>query len=470
MTEPTNPTTHETMTRALADWVTTNRLPGLAVQVSHGDQVVFEYLHGRRGDTGQNDADTLFGVASVSKSLTATAVMLLHQRGQLNIEDPIAKWLPQLQFAGDAHNRITIEHLLRHTSGLPGLSMVDGARTRSILADPDRDRFLAAVPVSRQYEHVRTVDDLIAALSAANLSFLAEPGAVFNYSNEGYALLQGVIEAAAGQDYRGYVKANILGPLGIDRTAFTYDELSAFDKVADLYVPFKDTADAFSLSPAWWDVGDIYTNGSWKVTPGGLSTFARMLTRVARNESTEGAALTPDTLRAMTGQPTKLPDGSSYGLGMEIGTIAGRAWFGHTGSVKGVSSAYRCIPEEDLAVTVLINASGADPVGPAELLTRLWLGSPEDDSLASTPQSGAVDLGQYVGEYASSETNTLTVARTDQGLTAVTRTGAGPLVPAGQDLFKGANSTMYAFLRDDDGTITGVFAVMRVLRRVTNAR
>src|SRR4051794_1775149 len=136
MTEPTNPTTHETMTRALADWVTTNHLPGLAVQVSHGDQVVFEYMHGRRGDTGHNDADTLFGVASVSKSLTAVAVMLLHQQGQLDVEDPIAKWLPQLQFAGDAHNRITIEHLLRHTSGLPGLSIVDGARTRSIPAAP----------------------------------------------------------------------------------------------------------------------------------------------------------------------------------------------------------------------------------------------------------------------------------------------------------------------------------------------
>jgi CubicO group peptidase (beta-lactamase class C family) len=489
MTAPANLTLHETMNRSLAGWVSANQLPGLAVQVSQGTRVVYEYLHGRRGQAGRNDAGTLFGVASISKSLAAVAVMLLHQHGRLDIGDPVARWLPGLRLPGDAQHRITIEHLLRHTSGLPGLSVVDGARTRSILADPDHDRLLARAPVSRGYEHVRTVADLVAALSAADIGLLGEPGLVFNYSNEGYALLQGIIEAAAGVDYRGYVTASVLGPLGIDRTAFTRAELSAFDKVADLYAPFKDRAEAFSPSPAWWDVAEIYTNGSWKVTPDGLSAFARMLTRVARNEYTGPALLTPGTLRRMTGQPTTLPDGSAYGLGMETGTLAGRAWFGHGGSVKGVSSHYRCIPAEDLTITVLINASEADSTGPAELLTRILLDGPQDDFPASpsgADQHGAdqppadqppadqppaaADLDQYAGEYASSETNTLTVARTQHGIEAVTSTGAVPLEPAGQDLFQGANRRGYAFIRDDHGTITAVFTVMRVLKRITSTR
>src|SRR5699024_1471270 len=90
-------------------------------------------------------------------------------------------------------DEVTVRHLLSHTSGLPGLPFVHGARTPSILRDPDRAALADRALVAREWMWIRTVSDLISALSAAPLSMLGDPGTVFNYSNEGFALMQGVI-------------------------------------------------------------------------------------------------------------------------------------------------------------------------------------------------------------------------------------------------------------------------------------
>jgi CubicO group peptidase (beta-lactamase class C family) len=472
MGRSTGTSIHQGLDDALDDWVEEHGLPGLAVQVSDGDAVAYQYLHGWRSPGERNDADTLFGVASITKSLTAVAVLLLEQQGRLGIDHPIGAWLPALRLPGRAEERVLVRHLLSHTGGLPGLSVVHGARTRSILADPDHTRLRALPPISPEYEHVRTVDDVVQALSAAQPALLGEPGEVFNYSNEGFALLQGVIEAASGQDFRSLVEAQVLRPLGIERSAFTSGELARCDNVCALYAPFRDSAEAYSPSPAWWDVADIHTNGSWKTSSSGLSAFTRMLTHAAAGRPT--AVLSPESAARMTSVAARLPDGSAYGLGAETGRLGEQSWFGHGGSIKGVASHYRCFPDAGLTITVLINASDADSTGPTDLVSRHLLDLPADrptPTPACAAAAGSVSVSErpdsYAGEYASLEKHTLRVIAASAGLEIIGDSSPTPrpIHRSRAQTFTDSRGRTYTFLRNQQHEIDAVFTGKRVLPR-----
>jgi len=139
-----------------------------------------------------NLRETVYRIGSVTKPLTAAAIMTLVQRGQLCITDCIATYLPVLPQLG----RITVEHLLTHRSGVSNLVML-----------PDFPQF-SLLP--------HTVDELIATFAHLPLNF--EPGTKFEYTNSGYILLGKVIEAISGMNYADYVKQYLLLPAGMENT------------------------------------------------------------------------------------------------------------------------------------------------------------------------------------------------------------------------------------------------------------
>ncbi|WP_031467661.1 serine hydrolase domain-containing protein [Sciscionella sediminilitoris] len=428
-------------------------LPGIAVLASRGDTAVFEFAHGTRSasDTAPIDRDTIFGLASITKSVVATAILVLEQQGTLHTDDLVTRWLPELRLPDEHQDRLRIRHLLNHTSGFPGLPLINGARTASITADPDRDRLDPAPPIETEYAGIRTVTDLVTALGTIGYRPLAEPGARFNYSNEGYGLLHGIIEAASGTDFAGFVTGAVLTPLGITRAAFTVRELSGFTNVVGLHAPMRDTEQRYTASPHWWDVAEIYSNGSLKTSAAGLSAFAGMLSR-------PGAVLSAESVRKMTTADT-LPDGSRYGLGIEVGAYGDHSWFGHGGSVKGVASHFRCVPGADLTVAVLINATGADAARIADLVARRLLGL-EPEPVAPPVELPAEAARDYAGYYRSAEQQALTVAADGPAL----RLGANSrLHPAGPDLFVDEAGKKHAFLRAPDGAVDRVFSARRVL-------
>ncbi|NCC74557.1 MAG: class A beta-lactamase-related serine hydrolase, partial [Sphingobacteriia bacterium] len=136
---------------------------------------------------------TLFQLASVSKAFTAMSVLILYERGQINIYQPVQQYIPEFPFPD-----ITIRHLLQHTSGLPN--------------------YMFYVDNYWQKDQPLHYSDVLNLLKVHGKGLGFTPGRRFHYSNTGYAMLAMIVEKVSGIPYYRFVKENIFNPLGMDRS------------------------------------------------------------------------------------------------------------------------------------------------------------------------------------------------------------------------------------------------------------
>ncbi len=142
--------------------------------------------------------NSIFEIASCSKSFTAMAIMILNEKGKLNIDDTISKFLPELSF----YKGITIKHLLNHTGGLPDYFEI-------------MDKFF-------DKSKIATNNDIIKFFAEKQPKIIFEPNSKYEYSNTGYALLASIIEKASGEKYADFLQKNIFKPLKMKNT-FIYN-------------------------------------------------------------------------------------------------------------------------------------------------------------------------------------------------------------------------------------------------------
>src|SRR6185295_547434 len=141
-----------------------------------------------------NVVNTKFRLGSITKQFTAMAVMILAEQGKLAVDDPISK---HLENSPPAWEKVTIRHLLTHTSGIHSYTSIPQMMTRTV-----------RLPA--------TLDEVIATFKDKELDF--QPGEKFAYSNSGYILLGKIIERASGTDYETFLKKNIFQQLEMDNT------------------------------------------------------------------------------------------------------------------------------------------------------------------------------------------------------------------------------------------------------------
>src|SRR5260221_1550454 len=178
------------MDQIVQSYAANNHFMG-SVLVARDAQVLFSKGYGSANLEWNvpNSPGTKFRLGSVTKQFTASSILLLEERGQLNVNDPVKKYLPD---APPAWDKITIFHLLTHTSGIP-----------SFTSFPD---------YSKLEPFATTAAQLVARFRDKPLEF--QPGEKWNYSNSGYALLSYLIEKITGGSYEAFVQENIFTPLG----------------------------------------------------------------------------------------------------------------------------------------------------------------------------------------------------------------------------------------------------------------
>src|SRR5690625_2256568 len=209
------------------------RVPGAAAYLEHGGKVVLAEGFGFANVEEKREVtpDTVFGVASITKSFTTMAVLQLVENGHLREDQRAAEFFPAFERSG--LDEIRLRHLMTNSSGLPLLGFRRNALSRDIAADPARD--LLGLDMKNHLPPIDTVEELSEAIADHNPPLLAEPGSIFSYSNESFGLLTRVIEMAAGQNYVRYVTENILEPLNMSRSVFYREDLAAMDNVSNLY-------------------------------------------------------------------------------------------------------------------------------------------------------------------------------------------------------------------------------------------
>jgi CubicO group peptidase (beta-lactamase class C family) len=281
---------------------------------------------------------TVFDVASVSKQFTAACVLLLAERGRLRLDDDVRRYVPELprfDAGGDAPPaRITLDHLLHHTSGLP--SYID-----------------LLVRSGRRYEEVTGDDEALAALAGVRQT-LFRPGTAFRYSDTGYFLLSLVIKRVTGQSLRQFAADNLFTPLGMTDTRILDDPAQRVPGRAVAYT--RAPGGGFQPEQANWEqTGD----GGVNTTVLDLAKWdANFYSGAVGGKALVAAMTTPGTDAA--GRP--LP----YGGGLFLDRFHGLRRDRHPGSWRGWCAELMRLPEQHLAVITLCNLDDADPTALAE--------------------------------------------------------------------------------------------------------
>jgi len=294
------------MARAIA----VGEFPGGVVLVGRGGKVAFAKAYGRRSVVPSGEAmtrDTIFDMASLTKPMaTATSALILIERGDLRLSDPIARHLPE--FDSNGKRAITVEHLLRHRGGL-------------IPDNPIGD--YAGGPAE-------------AWKRLAAIGLVASPGEGFAYSDVGFLVLGRLVERVAGRPLDAFAREAIFGPLGMDDTGFKPpSEKSA--RVAPTERDGGAMLRGVVHDPRARALGGVAGHAGLFSTADDVAVYARMLLDGGRGRDGR-RILGPMTVRAMI-DAGETPEGQRRGLGWDVSTsysgprgdLFGPRSFGHTG-------------------------------------------------------------------------------------------------------------------------------------------
>ena len=277
-----------------------------------------------------------FRIGSITKMFTAAVIVKLAEEGVLTLDDPLARWLPDVAEQLPYGDQITLRHLLTHTSGL--FNVVEHeAYYADLFAEMTVDEEAGVVTLACVQRDPH--DTLARYVYGKDAQF--EPGAQWRYSNTNYTLLGMVIEAAAQMPLAEAYRTTIYEPLGMASTFLDCYE----DPLVDVVSGYTGTGDAMT------DVTGLHESIGWSA--GGLVSTAADLIAFARGLF--GGALfdDPESLAAMTTPAL----GSSYGLGVMLQDET----MGHAGGIAGFRSVLSYAPDVDTAVVMLYNNDGADP-------------------------------------------------------------------------------------------------------------
>ncbi len=281
----------------------------------------------RRGFGQAQSEDAIFLIASISKPMTSTAVMLLADRGELSLADPVQKFIPE--FKGDDRPKVTIEHLLTHTSGLPDQL-------------PNNNELRAAhAPLS----------EFVAGAVKVPLKF--EPGTKYSYQSMGILLAAEILERITKTPLRDFLRDEVYHPLGMNKTVMGLAPLKYEDTMpsqVEFAAPEGGAGDPSTKdwdwnSPYWRDLGSPW-GGAHSTSPD-IEKFLRSFL------NPEDHVLKPETVRSMISNHTPHLD-VARGLGFQLGTSfaegCSEQTYGHSGSTGTMSW---CDPVRGLSCVVL---------------------------------------------------------------------------------------------------------------------
>jgi len=328
--------------KAISSVMARQSIPALSVAIVEDNQVRF-----RRG-YGMADVEnfvpakdlTVFRIASVSKSLTAVAAMQLAEKGKLDLDAPVQKYVPSFPAKSFP---ITTRQLLAHLSGIRHYKRGEGERTN-------------------RYENLT---DALNIFKDDPLDF--EPGLQFGYSTFSYTLLGAVIEGASGMRFEDYLRENIYKPAGMQYT-----------QVDDLYAIIPNRAKGYAPRVFGKFDGTLRNaalmDSSYKIPGGGLVSTADDLARFAIAVQ-NGTLIKQATFEQMS-RSQKTSDGreTGYGYGWFIDKREGRQPDGsiwHGGVQPGFTSDFWILPKKRFALVILTNLEGGGRLGLGTLANQI---------------------------------------------------------------------------------------------------
>jgi len=403
-------------------------LPGAAVIIVKDDDVLLRKGYGMAQlELGVPiHPEMIFRIGSVTKQFTAVSILMLYEQGKLDLQDEITRFLPEYPTGG---RKITVEHLLTHTSGIKSYTGMT-----------------EWLPLWRKD---LTIEELIDVFK--NQPFDFEPGKKFLYNNSGYVLLGAIIEKITGMSYAEYLVENIFEPIGMDHSQYDSTEKVIPGRVAG-YSAGHDGP----VNTAYLSMTHPHAAGALISSVDDLALWNSALLA--------NKLLKPETLeKAFT--PFILNDGEStgYGYGWAMSDHEGLRFIEHGGGINGFTCGTVRVPSEKVYAAVLTNydAPKTDPSNLAYKLAAIACGHPIVEPMPIEVSEEVLDF--YLGVYEINDEEDRIVTR-DGSQLFMQRTGGmrQELFCCGEDTFFIKDSPdRFLFNRDDSDTVTSI----KVMRR-----
>lgn len=351
-------------------------IPGITVGIIYDQELIYAKGFGYSNLKKKTPAtpQSLYRIASISKTFTATAIMQLRDEGKLRLDDPVKKFIPGFKIKNpfpDARE-ITVFHLITHTSGLPRNAAFPYWTDRKF---PTMKQILEALPEQEM---------------------IYPPGTQYKYSNLGIALLGEIVASASGISYEKYVTDNILKPLGMNSSSVILAEKDKENLVTPYSHRFPDGSrrimpftDAKGITPA----ANITSNIE------DLAKFISFQFRKGRRKGNQ--ILNSHTLEDMQRiQWLNTSWTSGYGLGFRVWKQGDYTVVGHGGWVAGNRSQIAFIPKEKVGVVVLTNADDVSPAFFARKILELMTPVIKSATALETKTTNAdPSWDKYLGIY-----------------------------------------------------------------------
>ena len=345
------------------------KIPGVAVAVVRNGAAVKAQGYGKANV--EHDVavtpETIFQSGSVGKQFTAAAVMLLVEDGRLSLADPLTKFFAD---APSSWQRITVRHLLTHTSGLP-------------------DYTEGTIDYRRDYSE----EELLRFAYGLTLEF--EPGARWNYSNTGYVVLGIVIRKASGMFYGDVLRTRIFGPLGMQTARIITEEDIVPHRSAGYRLARGELKNQSWVAPKLNTTAD----GTLYLSLRDLIVWDAGIRarRILRSDSW-ARIFAPVTLNSGNTYP--------YGFGWSVDDFAGRPAQRHGGSWQGFQTHIARFPDSDLTIVVLTNLAQANPERISDGIAAIFepaLTRPELQPIADTDSTMQSRVRRLVADAAAGQ-------------------------------------------------------------------
>jgi D-alanyl-D-alanine carboxypeptidase len=403
--------------------------PGAAIIVRKDGRTVFRKGYGMADlELGVPiEPDMVFRLGSITKQFTAVSILMLADEGKLSLDDEITKFLPEYPTQG---RRITVEHLLTHTSGIQSYT--------------DMPEWL---PLWRKDFTVRELVDFF-----KDKPMQFEPGERWAYNNSGYILLGAIIENISGESYASFVDSRIFKPLGM-----THSFYGSAERIIPRRVPGYQAGTNGFINAPYLSMTQPYAAGSLLSSVDDLAVWSDAVF--------SGKLLKKEWLdRAWT--PCKLRNGEStgYGYGWFISNDRGHRAIEHGGGINGFTTYEMTFPEDGLFLAILTNGAieGRDPEPRAVQIYRLVLGLPEPERkpVSLSPR----DTDPLVGVYESAAKTEYYLIREGDKLFAQRKGGVRNEIQAQSptEFFFKDNPARILIVKDASGAVTG----LRIERRI----
>lgn len=328
-----------------------SKTPGLQYLVVDSDRILFEHCSGwadvsRRMSMTPSTTMTAY---SMSKTITAAAVLNLVQAGQVRLDEPLERWVSESPYGPG----VVVSQLLTHTSGVP---------------NPLPLRWIHRPDQHQAFDEAAALESVLKDHPRLSHS----PGAKYLYSNIGYWLLGKVVEAASGEPFARYVGQHVLAPLGIDagqlgyeiqdtsRHATGYLEKYSLLNLVKRFMLDRDLIGTYE--EGWLRINSHYLNGP---AFGGLVGTAKGFGAFLQDQLREHSRILNDATRDQFYAPQQTARGATIAmtLGWHIGNLRGTRFFFKEGGGAGFHCMMRLYRGEGVATVIMANATGFDVKG-----------------------------------------------------------------------------------------------------------